>query len=265
MFELRPGPAPTSSYFSDEKSELMLEESEINRYREEGYLVFERLMSEDRVAYFTSVLDELVEQARSLEEEKPHWTLEYDGRGNVIPGVLHKVQGVCEVEPRVLELAGEAAILDRVEALLGSDIDVFGTKFFPKLIRGSVSTHWHQDNFYFDSRSDQIVSCGIYLEETDRENGCLRILPRSHKEGIKRHERDVSTHGSWTEIDEAAAIDVVAPAGTVVFFSANLVHGAYDNASDRSRYSTAWHYLPGDFDLRKFRRGEYKDRYIVRR
>jgi len=71
-------------------------------------------------------------------------------------------------------------------------------------------------------------------------------------------------HGSWAEVDETRAIDVVCPGGTVVFFSANLLHGASTNTSDRSRYSTAWHYIPADLDLEMFPFGEYEDRHWVR-
>jgi ectoine hydroxylase-related dioxygenase (phytanoyl-CoA dioxygenase family) len=52
-------------------------------------------------------------------------------------------------------------------------------------------------------------------------------------------------------------------AGTVAVFSANLMHGAYDNNSERSRYSTAWHYIPGELQLEQFPRGGYEDRHIV--
>ena len=65
-------------------------------------------------------------------------------------------------------------------------------------------------------------------------------------------------------MDESKAIDLEIPGGTAVFFSANILHGAYDNHSNRTRYSTAWHYLPGDLHLDRFVRGEYEDRHTVR-
>ena len=130
----------------------------------------------------------------------------------------------------MLELAREPAILDRVEALLGSDIDVFGTKFFPKLPNGGTSTRWHQDNFYFRTMAEKIISCGIYLEDSDVENGCLQVVPGSHLMGkIFEHHKDANRHGRWTEVDESVAVDVIIPAGSVVLFSANLLHGARDN------------------------------------
>ena len=243
----------------------MLTQEEVVRFREDGYLVFEGEIPQDRVRYYMSVFDGMVERARGLAEGEPHWSLELGEDGGPIAGLLHKVQGVCVVEPRVLELASEPALLDRVETLIGSRIDVFGTKFFPKLPAGGTSTHWHQDNYYFGTQWDQIVSCATYLEHTDKANGCLQVVPGSHLTGeIAPHEKRPNSHGSWTQVDEARAVSVVVPAGSFVLFSANLLHGAMDNVSDRSRYSTAWHYMPADFVSDKFPKGQYEDRFSVR-
>ena len=128
-----------------------------------------------------------------------------DDDGAPLSGRLHKVQGVCEVEPRILELASEPAIVDRIAALLGPNLDCFGTKFFPKLA-GGTSTHWHQDNFYFGTTSDQIISCGIYLQDADLDNGCLQVVPQSHLMGeIVEHQRAKGMHGSWTESEGGTA------------------------------------------------------------
>lgn len=242
----------------------VLTTDEKQRFESDGFLVFDGLLPDDRVTYYMGVFDDLVEQGRQMSLEAPHWSLEYDAQGKPIAGVLHKVQGVCEVDDRVLELASEPDILGRVSDLVGEDIDLFGTKFFPKLPDGGTSTHWHQDNFYFGTESDQIVSCAIYMEPADRENGCLQVVPGSHRSGIEKHVPNPTGHGSWTEVDEARAVDVVCSAGTVVLFSSNLLHGAMDNESRRSSYRTAWHYIPGSLDLERFPRGGYGDRFTVK-
>jgi phytanoyl-CoA hydroxylase len=242
----------------------VLTDEKIKEFDSEGFLVFDGLLSGERLTYYMGVFDELVAQGRDLSEEVPHWSLEYDEDGTPMLGLLHKVQGVCQVDARVLDLASEPIILDCVESLTGPNIDVFGTKFFPKLPHGGTSTHWHQDNFYFGTDTDRILSCAIYIEPSDRDNGCLSVVPRSHKRGIVKHEKNPAGHGSWTQVDESAAVDVVCSAGTVVLFSANLLHGAKDNESDRSSYRTAWHYMPGALNPERFPRGEYSDRYTVR-
>jgi len=128
------------------------------------------------------------------------FSLAPDGLGQPIPGRLHKVQGVCLEDERILGLAREPVVLHRVETLIGPNIDMFGSKFFPMMTAGATSTGWHQDNHYFGTNTSKVVSCAIYLEETDRDNGCLMVLPGSHKTGeLVRHESGggVYAHGQW--------------------------------------------------------------------
>ncbi len=244
----------------------MFDPQQLEQFDEDGFIVCERLIQGDDLAHFVSVFDELVESGNSLAAPAPHFALELTTEGDPIPGRLHKVQGVCVTEPRIKALAAHIQITDRVAQLLSAEeLDVFGTKFFPKLAGGGTSTHWHQDNFYFGTKSPQVLSCGIYLQDADMANGCLRVVPGSHHTGmIAEHEHTPGMHGSWTQVEEQRAVDLETPAGTVVLFSANLLHGSGDNHSDRTRYSTAWHYVPGDLELEQFPRGKYEDRFNVR-
>ncbi len=246
---------------------MSLSPLEIERYREEGYLMFPALIRGKKLARYKGIFDELVERSRSMQTSEGGYSLAPDENGKPVPGRLHKIQGVCVVDERVLDLAREEAILDRAASLIGPDLDVFGTKFFPMLVRGATSTGWHQDNHYFGTNSDRVLSCAIYLEETDRENGCLQVVPGSHRTGdLAEHTfgSGVMAHGEWVDVDESRAVDIICPGGTVVFFSANLLHGALPNTSDRTGYRTAWHYIPGDLNLAMFPRGGYRDRHIVR-
>ena len=238
---------------------------QIDQFHEQGYLILERLIDGEKLNCYMSIFDELVNRSKSVPIGTPHWKFEIDADRQQNPELLHKIQGVCIVESRVLEIASTPMILDIVEKLTGTDIDVFGTKFFPKLPHGGTSVMWHQDNFYFGLTSDQIVSCAIYFDDTDRENGCLRVIPQSHlyKE-IATHNKNPYGYGHLTQPDESQAIDVAVPAGTVVLFSANLLHGTYENRSERSRYSTAWHYIPGGLPLERFPRAGHSDRHSVR-
>lgn len=115
----------------------MLSNEEIVHFNEDGYLVFERLIEGDRLAHYLAVCDELVARGNALTEPVPHFSLELGPDNAPISGLLHKVQGVCQIEARILALACEQAIVDRVAALLGAELDCFGTKFFPKLAGGT--------------------------------------------------------------------------------------------------------------------------------
>jgi len=191
--------------------------------------------------------------------------------------VLHKIQGVGTLVPEVLELINHQGIVEKVKSLLGvKEIHAFGTKFFP-MLPGQSSVGWHQDNYYFGTQSDRIISCAIYLEPTTPENGCFRIVPSSHKiDTPLKHSPGVGvwSNGEWIDPDEVSHIlsgpeDVPCELpGTVVLFSSLLVHSAHHNTSlSSTRYSLFWHYIDGalNFEWRgiDFSFGKYKDRHLV--
>ena len=155
---------------------MSLTSNEIQHYREEGYLILPSLVQGEKLAQYMSILGELVDRAKSMPSSQDEFVMQPDMAGEPIPGRLAKVQGVCVVEPRVLELAGEPEIVDRVTSLIGPQLHMFGSKFFPMLPHGGTSTSWHQDNHYFGTNSHRVVSCGIYLEGSIQNSGAERGL-----------------------------------------------------------------------------------------
>ena len=246
---------------------MQLTVEQVTEYRDSGFLILDGLLNRAAVERALGVFRELVERSRGRQKPDEHWSLALDAEGRPMPGRLHKIQGVGVVDERVLKLASDPEILDRVESLIGPEIDVFGTKFFPMLGPKATSTGWHQDNHYFGTNSDRVVSCAIYLESVDRESGCLQVVPYSHRTAeLAEHAagRGLWAHGSWTTVDESQAVDVICGPGTVVLFSANLLHGAHPNLTEGTSFRTAWHYIPGELALEMFPRGEYRDRHNLR-
>lgn len=232
---------------------------------QDGYLILPALIGEPELGRFQRRFANWVERVAKEIPDDPAFSYAPDPDGRPRPGVLHKIQGVAVVDPTILELIAYPPLVDRVRELLGDDIDCFGTKFFPMDQPGATSTGWHTDNYYFGTNSERVVSCALYLHDTDTSNGCLRVVPGSHRTDRPNHAPGAGTmaHGHWADIDETQAVDVVCPAGTAVLFSANLLHGARPNISGRPSYRTAWHYLPGDLNLEQFPRGIYRDRHVL--
>jgi len=116
---------------------------------------------------------------------------------------------------------------------------------------------WHQDERYIPTRDRSLVGAWIALDDADEENGCLRVLPQSHRPG-KLY--PLGAHGNPDEFDPgeeahgfdaSAEILVPAKAGDVIFFNGYLLHRSKRNASpDRPRralvnhYCSAWSNLP---------------------
>ena len=96
-----------------------------------------------------------------------------------MPGRSGVVRGTCMLHMLYLKWASRGELYGFLGLDVPEHVDVFGTKFFP-MWPGGVSVNWHQDCHYFGTASPKIISCGIYLEDTDEENGCLQVVPGSH-------------------------------------------------------------------------------------
>lgn len=115
---------------------------------------------------------------------------------------------------------------------------------------------WHQDEIYIPTRDRSLIGAWIALDDATIENGCLWVIPGSHKPGYlypqRKHNQDdeydfaPESHG----FDESLAVPVEVPTGSVVFFNGYLLHKSLKNRSQIyrrvlvSHYMNAWSHLP---------------------
>jgi hypothetical protein len=115
---------------------------------------------------------------------------------------------------------------------------------------------WHQDEIYIPTRDRSLIGAWIAVDDATVENGCLYIIPGSHKRGYLYPQRE---HGNPDEFDfapesygfdESVEVPVEVKAGALVFFNGYLLHRSYKNRSDVYRrvlvnhYCNAWSLLP---------------------
>lgn len=140
------------------------------------------------------------------------------------------------------DLATNDAVLDAVEPVLGGeDILVDGTLVFYKPPRDAGYVSWHQDSVYSDWHLTPTVSAWIALTASRRANGCMRVVPGSHKQGVLAHanSRDESNllfRGEQVAVaDESRAVDVTLQPGEMSLHHSNIIHGSNANTSDEPR------------------------------
>lgn len=219
---------------------------------EEGFDVIQNFLTKEEHDYFLEACSEVYNNALSSPENEAYSWYE--------PGHLNKVNGACKFEKRFLELASNPILVEKAKSILNTDksLDVFISKFFPMKPNGGVSTYMHQDNYYFKGDPSKMVSCAVYLQDTSKENGCLRIAKNSHLNGLVPHESP-SFHEpgiKWIEdkiLESYEIVDLELPAPYAVFFNIDSIHGCYDNNSNGTRFSLAWEYVESDnFNLMSY-------------
>ena len=155
----------------------------------------------------------------------------------------------------VFNLLTHPKLLHLVEAIIGPEIVASSIYRLRAKIPGVKKTAvpWHQDSGYFAASCDSyfILTCWIPLVDTTAENGCLRILPRAHRQGIVRHFRpepmaylvirnkDLPRNGREGMVAEVKR-------GGVIFMTNLTPHCSTPNRSDGVRWSVDFRYQAAD-------------------
>ncbi len=157
-------------------------------------------------------------------------------------GLTHNdVNGWWAVNRSYWEVCMTPAILDCLEDLLGPNLLIWGGQYFAKMPGDGKTVPWHQDAQYWPLHPhEHCVSVWIALYDTDTSNGCMQVIPGTHKTKLShegdRKDTDVLEHAlSLDEINIQDAVDIDLKAGEMSLHSDALVHGSGPNGSDRLR------------------------------
>lgn len=143
------------------------------------------------------------------------------------------------------DLATHPRILDTVEELLGPDIVLWAMFCWYKPPRTGKRIPFHQDGAYWPIEPKKNITAWIALEPTTRANGCLQVIPGSHRQDFSHV--PVTDQRSWfgqgaAGYDASQARVLEMPAGSVVFFDEHCLHGSDANDSDRARLACSLRY-----------------------
>jgi ectoine hydroxylase-related dioxygenase (phytanoyl-CoA dioxygenase family) len=141
-------------------------------------------------------------------------------------------------------LASHPAVLDAVEDLLGPDIMVLSTILFSKPPDQTHYVSWHQDGRPMVRKGVPMKSltAWIAMSESDEQNGCLRVIPGTHKNGYHRHaavadSANMLRRGEYIDlaIEESQAMSLVLRPGQMSLHHVDTVHGSEPNRSGEPR------------------------------
>ena len=152
----------------------------------------------------------------------------------------------CHPEGHTRAVAESGAIVDVVADLLGPDLDCFQSQFIFKN-PGVVGQPWHQDSYYFRFDRQPQVGVWLALSRATLENGCLWVLPGSHRSGIFEHipDRRPEANRAYMEIvseDDRAKMPALMEPGDVLYFHSYLMHMSTDNIAAERRSAMVYHY-----------------------
>ncbi|XP_066284697.1 phytanoyl-CoA dioxygenase, peroxisomal-like [Branchiostoma lanceolatum] len=232
-------------------------------YEENGFLVIKDLISHDKIDVYRQHFEDICRGDVTV----PGLTIMKDislvkSKSNLPKdsSSVNKIQNFHD-DPVLMGYCADPKVLQYVESFSGPNISVVHTMLINKPPdSGSKSSRHplHQDMYYFPWRPiDRVVCAWTAMEHVDRSNGCLVVLPGSHREGtIKEHgypqwEGGVNYlyHGILDFDEKSPRVHLEMEKGDTVFFHPLLIHGSGMNRTQGFRKAISGHYSQTDLTI----------------
>ncbi|MEM7307031.1 MAG: chlorinating enzyme [Planctomycetota bacterium] len=237
-------------------------ESGAECFRENGFFIFKVYEPEEAREILEAVRLKNLDRERALYDNDVNYDRHFD-----IAELAHHVT--------------HPAVVRRLQSLFGDDVLCWRSEFFPKF-PGQAATEWHQvEAFQYTTGVPQLVPTERYdgvpteltawtaFNDTDRNNGCLKFMPGSHRRwrydeskasDTGRNEEydptfsetsfygynfaDFKVDPDW-EPDDGQAFAAEMRAGECVVFTSRCIHGSFANTTKRStRFAINARYVP---------------------
>jgi hypothetical protein len=215
-----------------------LKPEDVTFYNEQGYLVIaQSIFSAEKFARLQALAHEKYAEATEKQGgttpsliDCPHWS-----------------------DPRLFEWLFAEEVLDLVEPLIGPDIAIFACHFLQKPPQVGKRVPWHEDSAYWKGRLEPIIvaSITIALEPSTTENGCLEVLPGTHRHGYSDYlpvtnpkEQIFPIEVRPDQYDASQAVSIELQPNQANFHDARIIHGSAPNSGTLGRSAFTIRYFP---------------------
>ncbi len=151
----------------------------------------------------------------------------------------------CQV---LYDIAMNPRILNVVQDVIGPDIICWTSQVFCKLPMDPKSVPFHQDASYWPLTPARTVSAWLAIDDADRENSCLEVIPRTHNKGQLSWSKTTRPAVLDQEIDDLGKFDnpvcLELKAGEFSIHADLTAHGSKPNRSTRRRCGYVMRFCP---------------------
>ncbi len=222
------------------------------RFWQDGFVVERGLATEATVSELRELTDKhLADAVPPLEYEAD---VAYPGapvdRAAVGGDTIRRLRGAFDRADALTAWATSDAVTDRVRSLLVSDelslVRAHHNCVMTKLPRFSSATLWHQDIRYWSYSNNDLVNVWLALGEETQQNGCMHVIPGSHRLQLNRERLDDRQFLRTDHSDNRNLISTAQPillnAGDVLFFHAGAFHAAGKNQTAERKCAVVFTY-----------------------
>jgi ectoine hydroxylase-related dioxygenase (phytanoyl-CoA dioxygenase family) len=224
---------------------------DVAAYREEGFVLVRGVFDRNTIARMREEADAMLERVVAAGSNvEATWTGSWreqligkpsdddtvsSGRFAQMAAAVSSIHDVQYHSAYFMRIIMDARLTRAVAQLIGEDVQLHHTKYHVKPPSFGAPFPMHQDYPYFPHESHTMLAAAVHIDAADTENGCLCVVPGSHRMGPLPHQTDGSHFLPLDEWPLERAIACEAEAGDVLMLNYLTVHGSYVNRSPRAR------------------------------
>src|SRR4028119_1978037 len=222
-----------------ESADFRLLDEQINFFNENGYLTGVKILNDEQIEFLRNELSELMKPEQA--EDSLWYEFNLNESADKSKTLFHAL-GAWRISKAFHDLLWHQGFCVPASQLLNGAVRFWHDQLFVKPARDGGVVAWHQDYSYW-TRTVPIahLTCWIGLDDSTAENGCLRYVPRSHKwnllpvTGLAGDMNAIQTVLDEEQKENFLPVTVELKAGEASFHHPLLVHGSFENFSDRQR------------------------------
>jgi ectoine hydroxylase-related dioxygenase (phytanoyl-CoA dioxygenase family) len=223
----------------------MLTDAQIERFWQDGCLVAEDAVTAAQLAAMRAEIEDWVAASRAHTapfgpptiDDRPRFDM--GAEHSAASPALRRVNNPSDISAAFRAVMQEAAMVDMVADLIGPNVKFHHCKINLKLPGSQTEVGYHQDFAYTPHSNDDVVTALLMLDDMTLENGCLQVVPGSHRGPIHSlfdGERFTGFIASAVvEELKPKQVPITGPAGSVCLMHTRLAHGSDANRSARPR------------------------------
>jgi hypothetical protein len=237
----------------------ILSDTQVKSFIEDGFLVLPDLVTMEEVEELRRDTVFIAKGGYPTESLKPlpADTSDDEAQKNIL--CIHQPHYVSPVMQKYVKHPKICGVLSQITAAhlphWDGSVKCMQSMLFVKP-PGFQGQAWHQDEIYIPTRDRSLIGAWMALDDATIENGCLWVIPGSHRTGYLYPQRDHNNPDEFDfakesyGFDESAEVPVEVKTGSVVFFNGYLLHRSRKNRSNIYRrvlvnhYMNAWSLLP---------------------
>ena len=207
----------------------------LEQYHEQGFFTVENLFSPDLVEAvhheITRIVDRYPDVPKELVQIEPVVT-----RGEYTPASVElgvrKLFRMAKHNEFFCHLAFHPKMVEIATTLLGPDVKLLQSMLLMKPPYCGGIKVWHQDNAYFRLTPNHVFGFWVACDEATVENGCMHVVPGSHKRGIAEHGGVNDDYGMMNPPPFAEAVPIPLKPGDALVFYTDGVTEAQNRAGE---------------------------------